>query len=468
MIFEQYQLECLSLSSYLVGDETSGRAVVVDPQRDISGYLATAEEEGLTIEKVILTHFHADYVSGHLELAKATGAEICFGATAKAEFPIRNLNDGELIDLGDVMLKAWMTPGHTPESLSLLVYEHAVDESPFAVLTGDTLFVGDVGRPDLLSAIGFSADELGRQLYASVRRLAELPSDVRVYPGHGAGSACGKALGSDPFTTIAMQRKENYALQPMSQDKFVSIITEGQPAAPSYFLHDALTNRSNHPVFDEGRILPRMDVSDVLAAQKEGAVVVDTRLETAFANGYLQGAVNVPLDGRFAEQVGMVVPAGTNVIVAGEPDTAQEAMVRLGRIGFDTVIGTVADYEAMLMYRPERVVNPKRIPATEVTGLDLERVQLLDVRNPSETAQGIIPETKIIPLGALTSQAEELLEPSRPVVIYCRTGQRSSVAASWLRTKGFDDVIDVMGGYEAWVELNSVGLKSGQSNRSTA
>lgn len=467
MIFEQYQLECLSLSSYLVGDETSGKAVVVDPQRDISTYLAAAKENDVIIEKVILTHFHADYVSGHLELAKATGAEICFGEVAKAEFPIRNLTDGERIKLGDVMLEAWMTPGHTPESLSLLVYEHATDKSPFAVLTGDTLFVGDVGRPDLLSAIGFTPDELGRQLYASVRRLAKLSGDVRVYPGHGAGSACGKAMGSDPFTTIAVQRKENYALQPMSRDKFVSVLTEGQPAAADYFLHDAITNRSNHPVFDENRALPTMSVDEVLAALEKGAVVVDTRLETAFANGYLRGAVNVPLDGRFAEQVGMVVPAKTSVIVAGEPNTAQEAMVRLARIGFDMVIGTIANYEAVLMNHPDLVVNPKRIQASELTGLDPDQVQLLDVRNPLETAAGIIPGTAIIPLGALPRRAEELKQ-SRPLVIYCRTGQRSSVAASWLRTQGFNDVVDVMGGYEAWMNLTTDKAPNrGQSTVST-
>jgi hydroxyacylglutathione hydrolase len=202
MIFEQYQLPCLSLSSYLIGDEATGRAVVVDPQRDIEMYLDEASERGLTITDVLLTHFHADYVSGHLELAEATGAEICLGEVAQADFAIRNLADGERIELGDVVIEAWATPGHTPESVSYLVYEHAADPSPVAVCSGDTLFVGDVGRPDLLGSIGFTADQLGRQLYGSVRRLASLDPDVRVYPGHGAGSACGKNLGSDPFTTI--------------------------------------------------------------------------------------------------------------------------------------------------------------------------------------------------------------------------------------------------------------------------
>ena len=452
MILKQYYLGCLSHASYLIGDEKTGRAVVIDPQRDISGYLADAEERGLRIEQVILTHFHADYVSGHLELAEATGAEICFGEVAEAEFPIRKLADGERIELGDVVVEAWATPGHTPESISVLVYEHAEDQVPFAVLTGATLFVGDVGRPDLLSAIGFTADELGRQLYTSVRRLAELPDDVRVYPGHGAGSACGKQLGSDPFSTIGAQRKENYDLQPMSQDDFGAMVTEGQPAAPSYFLHDAVTNRSEHEVFDENRELPALSLDEVRGAQEQGAIVVDTRLAAVFASGYLSGAVNVALDGRFAEQVGMVVPADADVVGAGEPGTEREAMVRLGRIGFDRVSGYVAGYEAMLIANPDEVVNPKRIPATDVAGLDLDRVQLLDVRNPGETAGGTMPGAAIIPLGALPRQAEEL-DRERPVVAYCASGVRSSVAASWLRNQGFADVQDVMGGYDAWKEL---------------
>jgi glyoxylase-like metal-dependent hydrolase (beta-lactamase superfamily II)/rhodanese-related sulfurtransferase len=452
MIFEQYQLACLSLSSYLIGDENTGRAVVVDPQRDISNYLTDAETRGLTIEAVILTHFHADYVSGHLELAKATGAEICFGEVAEAEFPIRNLTDGERIDLGEVKIEAWATPGHTPESISLLVFEKGSDSAPFAVLTGDTLFVGDVGRPDLLSAIGYTADQLGRQLYGSVRRLADLPDQVRVYPGHGAGSACGKQLGSDPFTTIGTQKHENYALQEMTEDEFVAIVTEGQPAAPSYFLHDAVTNRSEHNVFDEDQKLPAMSIEQVLQAQEAGAVVVDTRLAAAFASGHLRGAVNVALDGRFAEQVGMMVAADTDVIVTGDPGTEAEARVRLGRIGFDRVLGYLADYEAVLMQRSELVVNPERIPATDLAGLDPDQVQLLDVRNPNETDAGIIPGAIVIPLGALPREVDKL-DTSRPVVVYCATGVRSSVASSWLRANGFKDVIDVMGGYQAWGEL---------------
>ncbi|MFN3216527.1 MAG: MBL fold metallo-hydrolase [Acidimicrobiales bacterium] len=448
MILEQYQLPCLSLSSYLIGDPGTGRAAVVDPQRDIGRYLADAEANGLEITHVLLTHFHADYVSGHLELAAATGAEICLSAVAEAEFAIRSIADGERIELGDVVIEGWQTPGHTPESMTYLVFENADDEAPVAMLTGDTLFVNDVGRPDLLGAIGFTAEQLGAQLYDSVHRLMALPDDVRVYPGHGAGSACGKALGSDPYTTVGAQKRDNYALQPMSKDEFVTLVTEGQPAAPDYFLHDAITNRKAHEVFDEDRPLDSMDLDAAVAAMGEGLVVVDTRSPVDFAMGHLRGAVNVPLDGRFAEQAGMVVPADVDVILAGDEGSAREAMVRLARIGFDRASRFIERYASALVERPDLAAEATRITADSVAALDLGTVQLVDVRNPGETADGVVPGAVEIPLGALARRSDEL-DRQRPVVVYCASGQRSSVAASWLRSHGFADVSDVIGGYQA-------------------
>lgn len=449
MIFEQYQLPCLSLSSYLVGDETTGRAAIVDPQRDISRYLEDAEARSLQITHVLLTHFHADYVSGHLELAAATGAEICMGEVAEAEFPLRQLADGERLVLGDVEIEAWLTPGHTPESATFLVYRHGSDAEPQAVLTGDTLFVNDVGRPDLLGAIGFTAEQLGGQLYDSVHRLLTLSDGVEIYPGHGAGSACGKALGSEPFTTIGDQKSDNYALQPMSKDAFVQLVTEGQPAAPAYFLHDAVTNRKDHEVFDENRPIEHFDLDTVKARQNADAVVIDTRDPAEFAISHLRDAVNVPLDGRFAEQAGMVVPADAEAIIACEPGRGREAVIRLGRIGFDRVAGITADYEAALLADTDAAATSVRILAADVASLDLTQVQLVDVRNPGETADGTIPGAIEIPLGALPARVDEL-DPGRPVVVYCASGMRSSVAASWLTARGFSDVSDVIGGYQGW------------------
>ena len=451
MIIEQHQLPCLSLSSYLVADEGTGRAVVIDPQRDISIYLESAREQGLSIEHVLLTHFHADYVSGHLELAAATGAEICFGEPAEADFPIRNLSDGERIDLGDVVIEAMSTPGHTPESFCYVAYEKGAT-SPEAVFTGDTLFVGDVGRPDLLGAIGFTAEQLGAQLYDSLEKLTALPDDTTVYPGHGAGSACGKQLGSEPFTSIGDQKASNYALQPMERDEFIAMVTEGQPAAPGYFLHDAITNRREHGVFDESRELEQISADDAAARRAAGAVIIDTRDPEQFALGHIEGAINVDLGGRFAEQAGAVVKGDDEIVVCGADDGGREAMIRLGRIGFDQVVASIADHDTVVDGGGALVARTARIEPEAVASLG--DVQLVDVRNPGETNLGVMPDAVVVPLGALPARVDEL-DPARPTVVYCAGGARSSVAASWLRTQGFGDVRDVRGGYQAWSALTT-------------
>lgn len=454
MIFEQYQLPCLSLSSYLIGDEETGRAVVVDPQRDIGIYLDEADERGLAIDTVLLTHFHADYVSGHLELAEATGATICLGDVAEADFDLRQLADGERIELGDVAVEAWATPGHTPESMSYLVYEHADDAMPYAVCSGDTLFVGDVGRPDLLGSIGFTADSLGRQLYSSVRRLAQLDADVRVYPGHGAGSACGKNLGSEPFTTIGHEVATNYALQPMSEGQFVDIVTEGQPVAPAYFLHDAIMNRRDHSTLQEDRELERYSLDGAVAACDSGALVVDTRDPDVFWVGHLKGAINVPISGRFAEQAGMFVTAENAVIIAGEEGIEREAMIRLARVGLDNVVGYIDRYEQELGKNSDVRSHSNRMTVSELIEARDGVTQLLDVRNPGETHDGIIPGAIVIPMASLVSRVTEL-DPDQQIVVYCAGGVRSSVSTSWLQANGFGHAVDVIGGYDAWNEASS-------------
>ncbi len=308
MYFAQHYLECLSQASYLIGDEATRQAVVVDPRRDVEEYLADAAAHGLTIVGVINTHFHADFLAGHLELAESTGAWIGYGAAAQTEYPSRSLADGERIELGDVALEILETPGHTPESISILVYEHASDAVPYGVLTGDALFIGDVGRPDLLASIGSTADELGRQLYDSIQhKLMRLPDEVRVFPAHGAGSACGKNLSTQLQSTIGQQRLSNYACQPMSVEAFLEVVTEGQPAAPEYFVYDAILNRSNHAVLASDRELPALTPTAAVDARTRGAVLVDTRESHDFAAGHLAGSINIPADGRFAETAGMVL-----------------------------------------------------------------------------------------------------------------------------------------------------------------
>ena len=451
MIFKQYELGCLSLFSYLIGDETTGRAVVIDPQRDVSQYLQDAEELGLSIERVLETHFHADFLSGHLELAAATGAVISFGDEARADFPIDPVAHGQRLSLGDVTLEVRHTPGHTPESISIVVWEHADDPEPWAVFTGDTLFIGDVGRPDLLTSVGWTADGLARRLYRSIHdQLLTLPDATQVYPAHGAGSACGKNLSTATQSTIGEQRRTNYALAPMSEDAFVEAVTQGQSVAPLYFAFAADSNRRDRELLDDHRDTPVFDLDLTLRQQAEGAVIIDGRPAELFASGHLRGAINVGLDGRFAEYAGDVLRPGQSVIVVTEAGRENEARIRLARIGFDHVIGALPDIDRVLMEHPELAVPAPRVTASEVdqwrrTDPDL---QIVDVRNPGEVASSAIEGAVNLPLPQLLDRLDDL-DPARPTIVYCAGGYRSATAASLLRARGFGTVADIYGGYGA-------------------
>jgi hydroxyacylglutathione hydrolase len=455
MIFDQYYLDCLSHASYLIADETTGRAVVVDPQRDISEYLADAEAKGLTIELVLETHFHADFLSGHLELAEATGAQIGYSSVAETEFDIRALADGERISLGDVQLEIRHTPGHTPESMSIVVWEHASDEVPYGVLTGDTLFIGDVGRPDLLASVGFTRDELATKLYDSLHdKLLTLPDTTQVFPAHGAGSACGKNLSTELTSTIGAQRQENYALLAPDRETFIDLVTEGQAPAPGYFIHDATMNKKQRALMDEATPPRAMTWDQVEDALSAGALLVDGRDPVEFARGHLRGAVNVGLEGRYAEFAGSVVPVDADIVLFVEPGAELEAKNRLGRIGFDRVLGHVdRPFEVLLEHQDEAQVASRLTPVGfEDRRTELDDLQVVDVRNAGEHSLGALPDAVNIPVGQLPARLDEL-DPSRPTVVYCAGGYRSSVAASLLRANGFDDVSDIVGGYGAWTDV---------------
>ena len=452
MFFRQYYLACLSHASYLIGDKASGRAVVVDPQRDISQYLEDARENGLRIERVIETHFHADFLSGHLEMQKATGAVISYGTVGaeRAEFPVTAIKDGERLSLGRVALEIMDTPGHTPESISIVIYDH--DDVPYGVLTGDTLFIGDVGRPDLLSSFGATAEDLGRQLYHSLHgKLLKLPDETKVYPAHGAGSSCGKNLSSDTVSTIGEQKKTNYALAPMSEEQFVKVVTEGQNAAPLYFPFAAVTNRQMREVFDEAGEIRALSIEEVQRAQNEGAVVVDTREPMEFAQAHLIGSINVGLSGRFAEYTGEVVTSSTPIVLLCSDGMEAEARVRLARIGFDKVIGALRTPERVFMERPELVGRASRLTVEQLKASrrEVKGLQVVDVRGPGEVASGMLPDAKHVQLPSLINDYTTL-DPKAPTVVYCAGGYRSSIAASFLRQRGFIDVSDLLGGFGAW------------------
>lgn len=454
MKFIQYYLDCLSHASYLIGDETTGRAVVVDPQRDVSEYLSDAQDMGMAIELVIETHFHADFLSGHLELAKATGAKIVYSSVAETEFESMGVADGERYSLGEVTLEFRHTPGHTPESLSIVVFEHAHDEVPYGVLTGDALFIGDVGRPDLLASIGFTREELADKLYDSLHnKLMTLPDATRVYPAHGAGSACGKNLSTDLWSTMGEQKETNYALRAPDKATFMELVTAGQPPAPSYFVYDAILNRKDRELLDETKMPMPMTYEQVLAALAAGAVLVDGRGPEDFALGHLRRAINIGLEGRYAEFAGSVLATDVDIVLFTEPGQELEGKNRLARIGFDRVIGYLDNpFDVMFSHRDDvQVASRLTAKAFDQRAAELRDLQVVDVRNPGEVEAGAVPGAIAIPVGQLPSRLSEL-DPTRPTVVYCAGGYRSSVAASLLRRNGFVDVSDILGGYGAWDE----------------
>jgi hydroxyacylglutathione hydrolase len=455
VILKQFYLPCLAHASYLIGDEQTGTAAVVDPQRDIDRYVEFAAEHHLQIKHVFLTHLHADFVAGHLELRDRLGATIHLGAKAQAEYRFEPLRDGSVVEFGRVRLKALETPGHTPESVSLLVYD--LDESvskPHAVLTGDTLFVGDVGRPDLRAALGWSAADLGALLFDSLQsKLLPLPDASLVYPAHGAGSLCGKAISKETVSTIGEQRRSNYALQPMSKKEFVELVTADQPEAPPYFVYDAVLNSKERPTLEDAleRGLKPLELHRVLEMQSSGAQILDTREPEEFAAVHLAGSISIGLSGQYATWAGTILNREKPIVIIASPGRESESAVRLGRIGFDNVAGFLKDGMRSLETRPELTATTERFAAPRAAELIAsgQPLQLLDVRTPRERGQKFIEGSVNIPLNHLSERAQELAK-DRPVLVHCAGGYRSSIAASLLQGNGCTQVSEIAGGIAAW------------------
>jgi hydroxyacylglutathione hydrolase len=455
VIFQQFYLNCLAHASYLIGDEATRIAAVVDPQRDIDRYLTFAAEHNLQIKHVFLTHLHADFIAGHLELRDRVGATIYLGAKAQAEYRFTPLSDGTVVEFGRVRLKALETPGHTPESVSLLVYDlDKNDAEPHAVLTGDTLFIGDVGRPDLRVALGWSAADLGGLLFDSLQtKLLRLPDASLVYPAHGADSLCGKAISKETVSTIGEQRRVNYALQPMSKQAFVDLVTADQPEAPPYFVYDAVLNSKERPTLDQAllRELKPLSLDDVLRMQSEGAQILDTREPEEFGAAHLAGSINIGLNGQYATWAGTVLDHVHPIVIIAAPGRESESAVRLGRIGFDHVAGYLQNGLQVLESRPDLVAFTERLSAPFVCEL-LDSKQppfLIDVRTPHERAQKFIPGSLSLPLSHLEENSA-MLPQNRALLVYCAGGYRSSIAASLLQRKKFAPVAEVAGGIAAW------------------
>lgn len=452
MQFKQFYLGCLAHASYLIG--SGGEAVVVDPQRDVQQYIDEAAARGLTIRYVLETHLHADFVSGHRELAERTGAEIVFGHRAGAEFPHRAVRDGDELRVGKVILRALETPGHTPEGISWLVIDSGISDAPCKVLTGDTLFIGDVGRPDLVGSKGHSAEEMAGMLYDSLHtKLLKLDDAVEVYPAHGAGSACGRNISKDKSSTIGEQRRTNYALRPMMKDAFIKLMTSDLPEAPGYFSMDAEINRRGAGSLSDIRV-PALTAAETNKLVQQGALVLDVRESAAFANGHVPGALNIGIKGSYAPWSGSLLdPADRLVLVADGKDDVDEAVMRLARVGLENVTGYldggILAWDAAgleLATTPQMSVDELHAQLHD-EGRDL---QVVDVRAVGEYATGHLPGAKNVPLPDLESKLMRELDPARPTAVVCAGGYRSAAAASLLQRHGFAQLYNVIGGTSAW------------------
>jgi rhodanese-related sulfurtransferase/glyoxylase-like metal-dependent hydrolase (beta-lactamase superfamily II) len=455
MILKQYYLGCLAHASYMIADEHTGLAVVVDPQRDIEQYLNDAARQGWQIRYVFLTHFHADFLAGHLELRDRLGATICLGARAQADYAFQPFADGETLELGTVRLHILETPGHTPEGISILVYDLQKDtRNPYAVLTGDTLFIGDVGRPDLMGSIGVSADELAGMLYDSLhQKLLTLPDDTLVYPAHGAGSMCGKNLSTDTFSPLGVQRRYNYALQPMRKEEFIRLVTADQPEAPAYFAYDAMLNRREHETLDQtlAHELQPLSLEAVLRLQNSGAIVLDVRDPADYEGSHMAGSTNIGLGGSYATWAGTVLQREKPIVIIAEPGREAEAALRLGRIGFDYVAGYLEGGMQALATRADLVRRTERITAATLAEQLAEPAPplVLDVRTPREWAAKHIAGSVNIPLNHLAERCSEI-PPDRHIVVHCASGYRSAIAVSLLEQHGITRLADLVGGFAAW------------------
>ncbi|MBX9771017.1 MAG: MBL fold metallo-hydrolase [Candidatus Obscuribacterales bacterium] len=454
MLLKQFSLACLSHFSYLVADNTKRLACVIDPQRDIDIYLAEAKASNLTIKYVVLTHCHADFASGHLELAKAVNATVCMGAKADTKFPFQRLSEGNLLEIGSVTLKVLETPGHTLESICLVAYDKTADaDKPVAVFTGDTLFLGDVGRPDLLASVGLSAKDLSGMMFDSLQtKLATLPDETIVYPAHGAGSSCGKNLSSDSSSTMKIQKLTNWALKATDKAKFIEELSGYQTKPPQYFAYTAEYNKQDHLLLTESLTseLKPLTLTDLLHLQKNDAQILDVRDASDFAKCHIQGSINIGLSGKYANWCGCILnPKKPIVIVANKGDERQAAM-RLGRIGFDNVQGFLQDVHDALTSKSAPIETSERLNSKELTeAISAGLKTVLDVRTLDEFNGNHIDGAIHIPLTELKERISEI-PTSTNLAVVCAGGYRSSIAASLLRKVGFANVTDLIGGMGAY------------------
>ncbi len=458
MYLKQYFLGCLAHASYMIADEESKTAAVVDPQRDIGQYLEDAVANGFTIRHVFLTHFHADFVAGHLDLRDRVGAEVHLGAKAEAEYDFSPAREDQPLALGPTVRLGFLeTPGHTPEAISILVFDSAQDGvKPRAVLTGDALFIGDVGRPDLMASVGVTSEQLAGMLYDTLhQKLLKLPDDTLLYPAHGAGSLCGKNMSSETVSTIGKQKQFNYACQPMTRGDFIRLVTADQPEAPAYFSYDATMNRREHASLDSvlAAVLRPLSLDEAIRRANAGAQLLDTREPAHFAQGHIAGSVNVGLGGKYATWCGIVLDRARPIVIVADPGRENEAAMRLGRIGFDQIAGYVDGGFAAAAAEPSLVSRVERVtPAQAAERLASSAPPVVvDVRGPGEWEAGHLEGSLNIPLPVLKRSLDDI-PAGRPVLLHCQSGYRSMIAASLLLREGVRNFMDLDGGIAAWTK----------------
>ena len=453
MFFKQFYLGCLAHASYLIGSE--GEAAVVDPQRDVDEYLNEAAAQGLQIKYVIETHLHADFVSGHHEIAARTGAEIVFGAQAGVEFEHRAVHDGEEIRMGHVLLRFMETPGHTPEGICVLVTDAQHPGEPPKLLTGDTLFIGDVGRPDLAGGKGFTPQMMAEMMYDSLHgKLLKLSDDVEVYPAHGAGSMCGRNMSKETSSTIGEQRKFNYALKPMSKDEFVRMMTADLAEAPSYFPQDAEINRSGARGLSELQPPQPLTPQQVLELRDQGHVLLDIRSAADFGAAHVPGSMNIGLGGQFAMWAGSLIPLSASIVIVADTGAQiDESVVRLARVGIENVKGYLDGGVESWRATGLPVDSIEQISVAQLKEqMASSDIQIVDVRRAAEYVSGHVPHALNAPLASLDKSLGPLpLQKDKLTAVICAGGYRSSAAASLLQKQGFSKLINVAGGTGAWV-----------------
>ncbi len=448
MYIEQLYTNCLAEAAYYI--ESEGEAIVIDPIRETAPYLELAEKRGSRIRYILETHFHADFVSGHLDLAKKTGATIVFGPGAQTAYDTYTAKDGERFQLGKLNIEVLHTPGHTPESSCYLLRDE--NDQPVAVFTGDTLFVGDVGRPDLAIKSDLTINDLAGMMYDSLRsKIMTLPDEVTVYPAHGAGSSCGKNIGKETFSTIGQQKATNYALQPMSKADFVIAVTEGLSAPPAYFFQDAMINKNGYDSLDvvKSRNIKVLSLEEIKALLESGSLPLDTRPVLDFEKGFIQGSISIGLDGQFAIWAATVLDIRQPlIVVVSEAAKAEEAIIRLARVGYERVDGYVVYDEAAFKKAGLPIDTLRSVTAAEAAELLQEGVAMLDVRKPGEYAGGHVENATHICLSVLQQHQNELAK-DQPYLVHCAGGYRSVIAVSLLKKAGFNQLINIYGGWGA-------------------